>query len=82
LDIGTGISTPVKKVVELILELTRSRSKIEHLPLRTGEVILQTKADLIPARRYLTWEPKTALVEGLRKTIPYYANLLGVKSPV
>jgi UDP-glucose 4-epimerase len=82
LDIGTGISTPVNKVVELILKLTRSRSTIEHLPLRTGEVPLQTKADLTPARQYLAWEPKTELAEGLRKTIPYYANLLGVKSPV
>jgi UDP-glucose 4-epimerase len=82
LDIGTGISTPVNKVVELILKLTRSRSRIEHLPLRTGEVPLQTKADLTPARQYLAWEPKTELAEGLRKTIPYYANLLGMKSPV
>ncbi|MCX5916185.1 MAG: SDR family NAD(P)-dependent oxidoreductase [Deltaproteobacteria bacterium] len=82
LDIGTGISTPVIKVVESILELTRSRSKIEHLPLRTGEVPLRTKADPTPARQNLNWEPKTQLVEGLRKTIPYYANLLGVKSPV
>jgi nucleoside-diphosphate-sugar epimerase len=82
LDIGTGISTPVNKVVELILKLTRSRSTIEHFPLRTGEVPLQTKADLTPARQYLAWEPKTELAEGLRKTIPYYANLLGVKSPV
>lgn len=82
LDIGRGISTPVKKVVELILELTRSRSTIEHLPLRTGEVPLQTKADLTPARQYLAWEPKTELAEGLRKTIPYYADFLGVKSPV
>jgi UDP-glucose 4-epimerase len=82
LDIGTGISTPVKKVAEIILELTRSRSRIEYLPLRTGEVPLQTKADPAPARQYLNWEPKTDLVEGLKKTIPYYANLLGVKSPV
>ena len=82
LDIGTGISTPVNKVVELILKLTRSRSTIEHFPLRTGEVPLQTKANLTPARQYLAWEPKTELAEGLRKTIPYYANLLGVKSPV
>jgi UDP-glucose 4-epimerase len=82
LDIGTGISTPVNKVVELILKLTRSRSRIEHLPLRTGEVPLQTKADLTPARQYLAWQPKTELAEGLRKTIPYYANLLGMKSPV
>jgi UDP-glucose 4-epimerase len=82
LDIGTGISTPVNKVVELILKLTRSRSRIEHLPLRTGEAKLHTKADLTPARQYLAWEPKTELVEGLKKTIPYYAGLLGMKSPI
>jgi len=82
MDIGTGISTPVNRVVQLILELTRSRSRIENLPLRTGEAKLHTKADFAPARRFLTWEPKTELAEGLRKTIPYYANLLGVKSPV
>jgi UDP-glucose 4-epimerase len=82
LDIGTGISTPVNKVVELILKLTRSRSRIEHLPLRTGEAKMHTKADLTHAKKYLDWEPKTELVEGLRRTIPYYAGLLGMKSPV
>jgi UDP-glucose 4-epimerase len=82
LDIGTGLSTPVKRVVELIRELTRSQSEVRHLPLRTGEVKLQTKADLSSAREFLGWEPRTDLLEGLKKTIPYYANLLGIKSPV
>jgi UDP-glucose 4-epimerase len=82
LDIGTGLSTPVKRVVELIRELTRSQSKVQNLPLRTGEVKLQTRADLSSAREFLSWEPKTDLLEGLKKTIPYYANLLGIKSPV
>jgi len=81
-DIGTGISTPVNRIVQLILELTHSQSKIENLPLRTGEAKLNTKADLTHAEKYLDWEPKTELVEGLKKTIPYYANLLGVPSPV
>jgi UDP-glucose 4-epimerase len=82
LDIGTGLSTPVKRVVELIRELTRSPSKIQYLPLRTGEVKLQTKADPSSAGEFLGWKPKTDLLEGLKKTIPYYANLLGIKSPV
>ncbi|MEW6408872.1 MAG: GDP-mannose 4,6-dehydratase [Nitrospirota bacterium] len=81
-DIGTGISTPVKKVAEMIIELTKSKSKIEYLPLRTGEVKLHTKADLTNAKKYLGWEPKVSLEEGIRKTIPYYAKLLGIKSPV
>ncbi len=82
LDIGMGISTPVNRVVELILELTRSQSKVQHVPLRTGEVKLQTKADLSPAGEILGWGPKTDLREGLKKTIPYYARLLGIPSPV
>ena len=66
----------------MIIGLTNSKSQIEYLPLRTGEVKLHTKADLTNAKKYLGWEPKTSLEEGLRKTIPYYARLLGVKSPV
>jgi nucleoside-diphosphate-sugar epimerase len=81
-DIGTGISTPVKKVAELIIELTQSKSPIDFLPMRTGEVKLHSQADLSNARKYLEWEPKMELREGLKKSIPYYANLLGVKSPV
>jgi UDP-glucose 4-epimerase len=82
LDIGTGISIPVKKVAEMIIGLTNSKSQIEFHPLRTGEVKLHTKADLTNAREYLGWEPKISLEEGLRKTIPYYAQLVGVESPV
>jgi len=81
-DIGTGISTPVKKVAELIIELTQSKSPIDFLPMRTGEAKLHSQADLSNARKYLEWEPKMELREGLKKTIPYYANLLGVRSPV
>ena len=81
-DLGIGVATPVKRVAELIIELTRSKSKIEYLPLRTGEVKLHTKADLTNSKKYLGWEPKISLEEGLKKTIPYYAKRAGVKSPV
>ncbi|NIS63021.1 MAG: SDR family NAD(P)-dependent oxidoreductase [Proteobacteria bacterium] len=82
MDIGTGVNTPVKKVAELVIELTRSKSKIEYRPLRTGEVKLHTKADLTNAKKYLDWKPRIGLREGLKKTIPYYSRLLGLQSPV
>lgn len=82
IDIGTGVSTPVKKVAEIIIELTGSKSKIEYKPMRTGEIKVHTKADLTNAKKYLDWEPKIDLREGLKRTIPYYARLLGVKSPI
>lgn len=79
LDIGTGISTTVNRVAELIIELTGSKSQIQYLPMRTGEVKLSTVSDPADAKRYLDWEPRTGLREGIRKTIPYYAGLLGIK---
>jgi UDP-glucose 4-epimerase len=81
-DLGTGISTAVKRVAELIIELTCSKSRIEYVPIRTGEVKLHTKADLTNAKKYLDWKPKVKLEEGLKKTILHYANLLGIKSPL
>ena len=82
MDIGTGINTPVKKVAEMIIEITGSKSKIKYVPLRTGEVKVHTKADNTNAKKYLDWEPKVGLREGIKRTIPYYAKRLGVKSPV
>jgi UDP-glucose 4-epimerase len=78
LEIGSGINTKVLDVAKLIIELTGSKSKIEFLPMRTGEVKVHTKADLAAAKQYLGWEPKTSLREGLKKTIPYYARLQGM----
>lgn len=76
MEIGTGLSTPVKEVTRLIISLTGSKSKIEYLPMRTGEVKVNTRADLTIAKTCLGWEPRTSLEEGLRKTIPYYAGIL------
>lgn len=82
IDLGTGLNTPVKKVAELIIEITGSKSKIKYVPLRTGEVKVHTKADLTNAKKYLDWEPTVELREGIKRTIPYYAKRLGVKCPV
>jgi UDP-glucose 4-epimerase len=82
MDAGTGVATQVKKVAELIIELTGSKSEIKYVPLRTGEVKVETKADLTRIKEVLDWEPKYDLAEGLKRTIPYYAKRLGVPSPV
>ena len=81
MDIGTGIVTPVKKVAETIIEVVSSKSEIEFFPMRTGEIKLNTKSDISLAKELLDWKPTTSLVEGLTKTIPYYAKIAGVKWP-
>ena len=81
IEIGTGINTSVRQVAETIIELTGSKSKIEYRPMRTGEVKIHTISDTAEARKYLGWEWKTTLREGLRQTIPWYAKQLGLELP-
>jgi nucleoside-diphosphate-sugar epimerase len=71
-EIGTGVAASVNEVVREIIALTGSRSAIEYLPMRTGEVKLTTVADNAAARADLQWEPRVTLREGLMRTIPYY----------
>jgi nucleoside-diphosphate-sugar epimerase len=80
-EIGTGVGARVIDVAETILRLCGSTAGVRFLPMRTGEEKVHTRADLTAARRLLGWEPRTSLEEGLRKTIPYYARLLGVPPP-
>ena len=81
LEIGTGINTSVKRVAESIIEITGSKSKVELRPMRTGEVKIHTKSQTADAKKYLGWEWKTELEDGLRKTIPWYAKQLGLALP-
>ena len=80
-DIGTGVATPVRKVAELIVELTGSKSPLKFVPLRTGETKVHTHSDIGPAKQYLDWAPRYSLREGLIRTIPWYAQQLGLKAP-
>jgi nucleoside-diphosphate-sugar epimerase len=81
MEIGTGINTSVKQVAEMIIEIIGSKSKIELRPLRTGEIKIHTKSDPTDAKNFIGWEMRTALEQGLRKTIPWYAHELGLELP-
>lgn len=81
LEIGTGFSTSVKRVAETIIQVTGSKSRIEFRPMRTGEVKITTKSDPLEAERAIGWSWKTSLEDGLRKTIPWYAQQLGLNLP-
>lgn len=69
IDVGTGIGTPVKHVVEMIKKLTNSNSKLEFgkIPLRDNEVD-EMKSD-ISKLIDLGWKPLYTLDQGLKLTI-------------
>jgi UDP-glucuronate decarboxylase len=63
-------------LAEKILELTKSKSKIIHLPLPQDDPT-QRRPDISYAYKELNgWKPKIDLNEGLIKTIEYFNNLL------
>lgn len=68
-NLGTGISTSIKEVVELIVEISKSKSKVIFSnKVRKGE-ILETTADINKIKRELNWNSKTSIKEGMKKTI-------------
>jgi UDP-glucose 4-epimerase len=81
MEIGTGTNTSVRRVAEMIIEITGSKSKIDFKPMRTGEVKIHTKSNPESAKKYIGWEWKTSLEGGLRKTIPWYAKQLNLSLP-
>jgi len=58
-------------LAENVLKLTKSKSKIVHKPLPADDP-KQRQPDITLARKYLKWEPKVPLAEGLKKTIAYF----------
>jgi UDP-glucose 4-epimerase len=72
LNLGSGNSEQVKKIILLIRELTSSTSKINFgaIPYRTDQV-MHMEADISQLIRLTGWSPTTSLREGLIKTIEF-----------
>jgi UDP-glucuronate decarboxylase len=76
MNLGNPVETSVSELAEIIIELTGSRSKIEHRPLPVDDPI-QRCPDISQAKALLNWQPQTALRPGLQRTIAYFDELLG-----
>jgi nucleoside-diphosphate-sugar epimerase len=59
----------------MVIEETGSSSGIESLPLPSDDPRVR-RPDITLAREILGWEPLTMLREGLKKTIPYFRELV------
>lgn len=74
INIGNTHEFTVKELAEVIIEVSGSKSKIVYKPL-PGDDPKQRKPDISRAKKYLDWEPKTQLREGIVKTVDYFAKL-------
>ena len=72
-NLGNDGEFTVKELANLVLEETKSKSKIIYKDLPSDDPI-RRKPDLTLAKRELSYQPKTSLIEGLKKTVEYFKN--------
>jgi len=74
-NLGNPQEYSILELAEKIIALTRSKSKIDFLPLPQDDP-LQRKPNIELARVKLKWEPQKQLEAGLEETINYFRTLL------
>jgi UDP-glucuronate decarboxylase len=70
-NIGNPGEFTMLELAEQVLKLTKSKSRIVHKELPSDDP-KQRRPDITLAKKYLKWEPKVQLAEGLEKTIAYF----------
>ena len=73
-NIGNPGEFTMLELAEKVIKLTGSKSKITFEPLPQDDP-KQRRPDISLAKEKLSWEPKIALEEGLRKTIEYFKGV-------
>jgi UDP-glucuronate decarboxylase len=74
INIGNPGEFTIKQLAELAIKTTGSKSKIIYQPL-PGDDPKQRKPDITKARKYLKWEPKIPLEQGIVKAAEYFKSL-------
>lgn len=76
INLGNPAEFTILALAEMVIDLTGAGSRIERLPLPQDDP-RQRQPVIEQADSMLGWRPKTALKDGLIKTIAYFDNLLG-----
>ena len=79
-NIGNPVEISVKRLAEIILEMTNVRAAIVYHELPADDP-KQRQPDITKAREWLDWEPRVPLEHGLERTIDYFRALLAEKLP-
>ena len=75
MNLGNPEEFTILELAQAVVELTNSRSEMRFLPLPSDDP-RQRQPDITYARESLGWAPKTALREGISRTIPYFQKLI------
>ena len=74
-NLGNPRESSIKELAEIIVKLTKSKSKLVKKPLPADDP-MQRCPDIALARKKLKWLPTVKLEDGLKKTIAYFKGTL------
>ena len=74
-NLGNPVEFRMRELAEQVIDLTGSRSVLEHQPLPQDDP-RQRQPDITLARDHLGWQPIVQLREGLQQTIAYFDTML------
>jgi len=74
-NIGNPGEFTILELAQKVIDLTGSKSKIDHHPLPPDDPV-QRKPDISLIKEKLGWKPTIELQEGLTKTIEYFEKLI------
>lgn len=76
-NIGNPEEYSILEFAKIIIELTESKSEITFKPLPQDDPKVR-RPDITRAKELLGWEPQISVKEGLKKTIRYFKEELGL----
>ena len=68
INVGSGIETSIRELVQMILHLTNSNAEVIYNP-RSDPGVPRMCADLTQANKVLNFEPQITLEQGLKITL-------------
>lgn len=71
INLGGNKPYKLKEVIQIIEELLGKKAKIDYKPFHKAD-LKATWADITKAKRFLDWEPKVSLYEGLKRTVDWF----------
>lgn len=77
-NIGNPVEMTILQFAEAINRITGNKAGIVYKDARSARDPQRRQPDITRAKQILNWEPKVDLEEGIRKTIPFFKQKLGL----
>lgn len=78
INLGNPDERTIRNLAEVILRITDRDVPLVERPTAVGDDPARRCPDITKARTLIGWQPTTPLDEGLRRTIPYFEQALGL----